>query len=368
VVPLSSSQADRAYGALLGLAIGDALGMPTQGLSRALIKSRWGVLDDFVAAPDDNPISRSMPAGRVTDDTDQALILGRLLVSGGGTLDAYALAAALLEWQRELVEQGSIDLLGPSTLRALRALQTGVPIEETGRDGDTNGAAMRIAPVGVATSHEPLLALVDAVEEASRLTHNTGAAIAGAAAIAAAVSAGVGGLSTTVALDCALAAARRGAVRGTCSDGAGVADRVERAVDLVTAARTPADVLDVVDRLVGTSLATHESVPAALALVAAFPGEPWEVCRHAASVGGDCDTIAAMAGAVAGALNGAAAFPPAAVATLLAANRDLELERLSRDLLALRGGPLRPPEGDASTSACRVVTSSTAEEPEQDPK
>ena len=52
--------------------------------------------------------------------------------------------------------------------------------------------------------------------------------------------------------------------------------------------------------LVGTSLATQESVPAAFAVVAACPDDPWRACCMAASVGGDTDTIASMAGAMAG--------------------------------------------------------------------
>ena len=47
--------------------------------------------------------------------------------------------------------RGSLSLLGPSTKRALAALLAGTPLDETGRTGTTNGAAMRITPVGVAT-------------------------------------------------------------------------------------------------------------------------------------------------------------------------------------------------------------------------
>ncbi len=52
----------RAAGALYGLAIGDALGMPTQSLPRALIVSRYGeVLDGFHPAPSDQPLAAGMP-------------------------------------------------------------------------------------------------------------------------------------------------------------------------------------------------------------------------------------------------------------------------------------------------------------------
>ena len=70
---------------------------------------------------------------------------------------------------------------------------TACPPEEAGSEGDTNGAAMRIAPVGIMLPPEPLDALVDKVAETCRATHNTSIAIASAAAVAAAVSHGIAG-------------------------------------------------------------------------------------------------------------------------------------------------------------------------------
>ncbi|MGH3173505.1 MAG: ADP-ribosylglycohydrolase family protein, partial [Streptosporangiaceae bacterium] len=185
----------RARGALYGLAIGDALGMPTQMLSRAEIVRRWGpFLTGFEPAPPGHPIAAGMPAGTVTDDTEQAVLLARLLVKGRGMIDPHELAAALTEWERAMAERGSLDLLGPSTRRAVAAILAGVPPEEAGATGTTNGAAMRIAPVGIAVDvNRSLSSLVDHGVTASSVTHNTGVALAGAAAVAAAVSAGVSG-------------------------------------------------------------------------------------------------------------------------------------------------------------------------------
>jgi len=88
---------------------------------------------------------------------------------------------------------------------------------------------------------------------------------------------------------------------------------------------------------VGTSLATQESVPAAFAIAAACPGDPWLACRIAASLGGDCDTIAAMTGAICGACHGSEAFPDAARHTVAQVN-GLDLAPLADDLLAIRTG------------------------------
>jgi ADP-ribosylglycohydrolase len=365
----------RARGALYGLAIGDALGMPTQMLSRAEIRDRWGeVLPGFEPAPPGHPIAAGLPDGAITDDTEQAVLLGRLLVQGNGTVDPRELAEALVRWERTMAERGSLDLLGPSTKRAVAAVLAGTPPEEAGATGATNGAAMRITPVGIAVALAPatpaappspapsspspapsspgtapsspspatprgpapssdLSTLVDQVVAASSVTHNTGIALAGAAAVAAAVSAGVSGAGIAEATALAVQAARIAARRGHWVAGADVAARIEWATSLV-AGRDEAEAAELIYTLVGTSLATQESVPAAFAVLAAEPADPWRACLLAASLGGDCDTIAAMTGAIAGACHGVGAFPPEAIAVIDA--HGLGLAGLADDLVVLR--------------------------------
>jgi ADP-ribosylglycohydrolase len=324
------SATDRARGALYGLAIGDALGMPTEMLSREQIITRWGpTLAGFEPAPPGHPLAGGMSAGSVTDDTEQAVLLARLLVKGEGTLDPRELADALVAWEQDMTARGSRSLLGPSTKRALDAIRRGVPPEEAGSSGTTNGAAMRIAPVGIAFA----TGLVDHVVEASRVTHNTSVALAGAAAVAAAVSAGIDGGSIADATDAAVAAGRLAAGRGHWVAGADVAARIAWAVELVQDT-TPDQAAEMIGTLVGTSLATQESVPAAFAVLGAIPGDPWRACLLAASLGGDTDTIAAMAGAIAGACHGQSAFPPHAIATIDAHGH--ALPALGDALLALR--------------------------------
>jgi ADP-ribosylglycohydrolase len=309
--------------------------MPTQMLSAARIEELYGGrLTWFEPAPPDNPIAAGQPAGAVTDDTEQAVLLGRLLIQSGREqrpLDPREFATALVAWERSMAERGSLDLLGPSTKRAVAAVLDGVDPAEAGRYGDTNGAAMRIAPVGIANR---ALGLVDAVVAASRVTHNTGIALAGAAAVAAVVSAGIDGVGFTEALPLALAAAREADQRGYWVAGADVAARIEWAVGLVGG--LPSDrAAELIYTLVGTSLATQESVPAAFAVLAAVPDDPWRACLLAASLGGDCDTIAAMAGAMAGAAAGVESFPEAAIEVI--GKQGLNLDQLADDLYRLRG-------------------------------
>jgi ADP-ribosylglycohydrolase len=333
---MTTSAQSRAHGALLGLAIGDALGMPTQYLPRELIADRYGVLDDFHPGPEDNAISRGMPAGHVTDDTDQALILGRLLVEGRGYVDPNVFAERLLAWEGRMIETGSADLLGPSTRKALVLAAEGVPTSLTGRAGATNGAAMRVAPVGIAFPYDPIAPLIEAVVQSGHVTHNTTIGIAGAAAVAAAVSAGIAGAKLEEALGVAVDAARLGAQHGFYYAGADVATRISWAIELVSG-RSTQDALDLIYRLVGTGVATQEAVPAAIAICSMAPNDPWLVCRLAASLGGDCDTVAAIAGAIVGASHGSDGFPRRAVEALHAANPELALEELANRLLLLRG-------------------------------
>jgi ADP-ribosylglycohydrolase len=332
-----SSADERALGALYGLAIGDALGMPTQLLSRDQIAIYFGTIDGFREAPPDHRIAAGRPAASITNDTEQALLLADVLLAGGGHVDGEDLARRLLAWAERARERGSLDLLGPSTSAAVTALVADGPPDVFGRSAATNGAAMRITPVGLVAAADDLASLVDLVVEASRVTHYTTVAIAGAAAVAAAVSAGIAGASVGEATALAISAAELGQQRGEWVAGAAIPRRIAWAVGLIDTNDHDRSVADVVE-LVGTSIATQESVPAAFAILALHPDEPWQACLTAASLGGDSDTIAAMTGAIAGACHGMDQWPQHAVQTVREIN-NLDLEIVADKLLALRSGP-----------------------------
>jgi ADP-ribosylglycohydrolase len=335
------STRDRALGAFYGLALGDALGMPTQSMSRAEIARRYGPIRTLRDAVADQPIAPGMPAGSITDDTEQAVLLARLLIRGGGRVAPEVFARALLDWEADVARRGSSDLLGPSTKRALELLGDGTSPEEAGRTGTTNGAAMRITPVAIATAPDPGR-LVEAVVAASEITHNTNLGIAAAAAVAAAVSAGIDGADLPTALDLAERAADEGGRRGHWCAGGEIAARigwVRRWVrDLGNGERRGDNgdaVGDAVYAVVGTSVAAQESVVAAFALVEALGSVPADVLTTAAGLGGDTDTIAAIAGAILGAHHGLSGLPADLVAEIRRVN-DLRLEPIVDGLLELR--------------------------------
>ncbi|MBZ9862520.1 ADP-ribosylglycohydrolase family protein [Mesorhizobium sp. CA12] len=331
---------DRAMGALIGGALGDALGMPTQLLSPARIAELYGHVEDFVAPAADHPVSKGLPAGAITDDTEQALLLGRILVESGERFDHARWVNALLDWEREVKARGSYDLLGPSTKRAIDAINSGVPAEEAGRGGDTNGAAMRIAPVGIMMPPEPLDVLVSKVAETCRATHNTSIAIASAAAVAAAVSLGVSGGDWRIAFGHAVAAARLGAALGHWVTGGDIAARIVWAQELVRGKAEKQAIKLIVD-LVGTGVASQESVPAAFAVLEVAQGDAWRAAVIGANLGGDTDTIGAIAAGMAGACAGLSKLPQDRIAQLHGIDL-ADVRALAGDLVAARGSKAGP--------------------------
>jgi ADP-ribosylglycohydrolase len=274
-----------------------------------------------------------MPAGAVTDDTEQALLLARLLIAGDGRIEPLAFAEALMSWERVMAAKGSLDLLGPSTRAAVRALAAGVAAAEAGRRGATNGAAMRIGPVGVATPPAPLAAFVDAVVAASMVTHNTSIGLAAAAAVGAAVSAAVEGGSRADCIEIAIAAADLAAGRGHWVPGGQIGPRIAWVTRHLPQVAPEARAAEL-DAVVGTSVAAQESVVAAFGILAVAP-TAWDAVCLAASAGGDTDTIGAIAGSIAGALDGMSAWPAATVRRIEAVNA-LDLGPVAAGLLRLR--------------------------------
>ncbi|TPI14520.1 ADP-ribosylglycohydrolase family protein [Mesorhizobium sp. B4-1-3] len=325
---------DRAMGALIGGALGDALGMPTQLLSPARIAALYGHVEDFVAPAADHPVSKGLPAGAITDDTEQALLLGHILVESGERFDHPRWVNALLDWERDVKARGSYDLLGPSTKRAIDAINSGVPAEEAGRGGDTNGAAMRIAPVGIMMPPEPLDALVAKVAETCRATHNTSIAIASASAVAAAVSLGISGGDWRAASGHAVAAARLGAALGHWVTGGDIAARIGWARELVRG-KAEKEAIELIVDLVGTGVASQESVPAAFAVLEVAQGDTWRAAVIAANLGGDTDTIGAIAAGMAGACAGLSKLPQDRIARLHGIDI-AQVRGLAGDLVAAR--------------------------------
>lgn len=332
----TAALADRAVGALVGVAYGDALGMPSELWSRRYVQEHFGRITGLLPGPDGHFVAHGFAAGQVTDDTQQTVVLAQAILEAHGRVDPQVVARHLVAWA-ERIGAAEGNFLGPSSARAIKALQDGVPVTESGARGETNGAAMRIVPVGVLCPSGDLEALVDAVEAASLATHNTSIAIAGAAMIAGAVSRALDGGSVDEVLAYSLDAADAGMERGNDLPGASLRRRTEWALERVREGGPENAVLDDLYDLIGANVATTEAVPTALALVAMADGDPRRAGLLAANLGGDCDTIGAMCVGVCGALRGATAIPEDDRRTLQTVN-GLDLETLALGLLDHRLG------------------------------
>lgn len=335
----------RAYGALAGLALGDALGMPTQAMSPQQIQAVYGHVTGLVDGDKSQPYAPGMAAGSVTDDTEQALLVASLLLKGRGsglTLDAGEFSRCLLAWEDSMIERGSLDLLGPSTKAALERVRAGEDPLRVGGEGTTNGAAMRVTPIGIAASTSAPQLFADAVWSSCQVTHATRQGFQSAALVAAAVSLGIdaGAADVTDLLWKAVAFVRSLPERGAWSPEPDVVAATRRALKL--AAQPASSSLEWLAEQIGTSVASAQTIPMVFALLARNPSP--RALLEAANLGGDTDTIGAIAGAILGASLGVEVFDGYGLAQVERVSQ-LNLPSVATDLLALRdreGGGFAP--------------------------
>ena len=332
----------RAYGAFAGLALGDALGMPTQAMSPEQIRAVYGRVTGLVDGDASQPYAPGMPAGSVTDDTEQALLIASLLVRGGGSssghvaLDAGDFSHALLAWEDSMIERGSLDLLGPSTKAALERVRAGEEPLTVGGLGTTNGAAMRVTPIGIAVSTADPEVFADAVWSSCQVTHATRQGFQSAALVAAAVSLALdwpeaSASDMTTLLWKAVSYVDSLPARGAWTPDPDVVAATRRAMQLV--ANPASSSLECLVEQIGTSVASAHAIPMAFALLARDPSP--RALLDAANLGGDTDTIGAIAGAILGSVLGVEAFDPAML-TQVELTSHLDLPSIALELLALR--------------------------------
>ena len=270
----------RAIASFQALAIGDAVGKQTETLSRAAVLQWYpSGITGFHGRPGD-VIPRyagkryEWRIGETTDDTEQTLAVGRALLTEGP--NHTAIARQLLQCRKSLHPGVSLWKLA----------QSGDP-GHIASNGDGCGAAMRVAPIGVLYPSSNLQAILRASYECAIPTHGGPLAIAGASAVAAAVSAAVEGRSTDEVLALALEA----------SKGA-MADSIERTyADLRSTKRLA------VDEIAMRHFPDHplKIIPLAIAL-ALLTESAEETALIAANLGGDADSVASIGGAIAGAM------------------------------------------------------------------
>lgn len=323
----------KAYGCLLGVAIGDAMGAPTTFMTPKEIKEKYGFVRKFIEPPKDHPIHGGLKAGQVTDDTEMTLLLADSIIKCGG-IKVECYVKHLLRWAQEK-NILQTEYLGPSTRNALMKLLHGASIEEAGRFGTTNGAAMKISPIGI-VDRRKLDKTIKDVYKISLPTHGTNVAISAAAAVACAISAAfyddsdIGKI-----INAALYGAREGAKLGFRYPAASVEKRIQLALELVERVNNVEEACIILYDYIGMGVAANESIPSAIAIVKIAGGDPLDAITLAVNCGGDSDTIASIVGAIVGTMHGAKAFPSSLVNVIEGVN-NLKLKEVAEKLLSIR--------------------------------
>lgn len=277
IAPAASQQV---LGSLVGLAIGDALGEPVEDRSRGWIQQRFGNIEGFVAA---------VPS--TGSDTALALLTVRAVIADR---DNHPQALA------QLISQTTIQSRGQTLNYTRNQLKTGVAWWNAAAP-DSAGIAgpARCASLGLLWPGDPKRAGFEAAVSCA-VTHGHPSALAGAVAIAAAVSTAAGGAE----LDAAWMRAAADIADEITNDRR-VSTRIRMAADLL--GHDEASALD----LIGTGPVSWEGVPAAM-WCAANAAAPIKGVLSAVNAGGDTDTIASMVGAILGTKLGATQWPHAA--------------------------------------------------------
>ena len=313
---------DRFVGALLGGAVGDALGSFCEGWPRSRILEVEHLLEHYRDRRRDGAVVRA--GGAYTDDTQQALVLVDSLLACG-RVDPADVADRLLGMWRA----GELYGYGRAFREALERMADGVPWQQAAStDMPSNGTVMKIAPIGLwHWRHE---ARLDADAAAvCRLTHKDPRAVAPAIAIAQAVRHLAAGGAPDADELVTLAERSAGAVHApTGRLIGGVRRLLELPADHAYAALLE---MPIAPYTRGQGLPSEAPVTAVVALEAFLrtPDQFDATVHRALTCGGDVDTFAAVAGNLSGACNGAGAIPAHLRAGLPAADH---ITGLARDL------------------------------------
>ncbi|WP_371556695.1 ADP-ribosylglycohydrolase family protein [Streptomyces longwoodensis] len=318
---------DRITAALVGAAVGDALGGPVEGYSPDQILERHGGRVHGVVGPWNGDAWRTARPlapyhkgdGHVTDDTLMTHALVRVYARVRDHLDAYAVADHLVpdlmttpRWIPELeAEVLPLQRIFLAEKWLVARLYYGhVDPREAGVGNIVNcGAAMYMAPVGLVNAAHPRAAYAEALDVAGAHQSSYGREAAGVFAAAVAAACAPGATPESVVGAC-LALAKDGtrtAVERVCEVAARHTD-TESALRPLREAVAPYDTVGPDYRAPSlgarrpSRLHAIEELPVALGMVVAAGGDYRQAVLGAVNYGRDCDSSATMAGALAGAL------------------------------------------------------------------
>jgi ADP-ribosylglycohydrolase len=292
-------------GCMLGLAIGDALGFPTEFRTRAQILESFGAdgVTDLVALHDprwpERPaiLGARHPAGTYSDDTQMTIAVARGLIdAAGGDLDAQmnAIARHFVEWSRA---DDNDRAPGSTCMTGCQNLAAGAPWQSAGvAESKGCGSAMRAAPIGLLYWRDRAT-LLEVSRASSVLTLGHPAAIEGAAAAALLVAMALE-KRTPEQMHAELVSHLGGRAAALDARLAQLPEMIEQPPELALS-----------DAGLGEAWVAEEAVASALYCFWRSPDDFAETVITAANTDGDSDSIACIAGSISGAFNGIDAIP-----------------------------------------------------------
>jgi len=291
-------------GAVLGTAIGDALGMPVESFNPKKIKELYGKITQLEEPRDENPYHK-LHRGQWTDDTQLMIAIMKSLIEKK-CIDYDSIA---LNHVKEL--RGARGW-GKATTNSIERIEQGVKWWAAGEpDAAGNGPPIKIAPIGILYGMGTIskLELFTAVLNISRMTHGDPRAIAAgilqAWLIGEAIKGGVEGLKS------ALGIASYECWHYEMSLGRDLTEPLHLKLSdedsgiWEMSSQSDEDIR----RKFGASAFVNQSIPFTYSMVLKYLNEPNEGLVSIVNQGGDADTTGAMAGALFGAAYGMHIFP-----------------------------------------------------------
>lgn len=314
---------------LEALAVGDALGMPTEFMTQADIDRVYPVIETLLD-PSLSYTHFELPFGSVTDDTEQNLYLAKAYVRSGQVTVENS-AQALSDW---IVECDAVakKYIGPSSLKALNAIRDGVSPMEAGRGGTTDGGIMRTPALVLCAGSGDEAHLLHCIRMGCIPTHHTSQAISAAAAYGFALRAAMDGKSKAQILD----AARHGAELGFGSmDYVAAAPhcihRLEKILADMEADPSEANLRHLLYYVYGNGLESIDAFTVTMAVFLYKGEDVFGALKLCAGLGGDTDTVGALTGALCAAYAGGHNIPREILDTVVANNR-LELAQVAQQI------------------------------------
>ncbi len=280
---------DSIIGCLLGTAVGDALGLPYEGVSPQRAERLLGPPDRYRFL---------LGRGMISDDTEHTCMVAQSMIEARGDVDVFTRRfASRLRWWILALPAG----VGKATARSGIKLWLGFKPRNAGVFSAGNGPAMRAAIVGAALDDVSLM--LETVRASSRLTHSDPKAEYGAIAVALAAKHARDHetVDANVWLD--------QVIEAIGDEGAELVDLLRRASASVNEGQCTTAFAESLGLVKGVTGYTYHTVPVAIHAWLSHPNDFRQAVTTMIRCGGDADTTAAIVGGIVGAGVGREGIP-----------------------------------------------------------